>query len=459
MTARAPSTFAPTPDMPASPASRPNLIFILADDLGYADLGCTGAVDATGAPANISPTIDALARNGVRFTRAYSNSAVCSPTRFALMTGRWQYRLRAGAEEPLPTMQADKILGLAPSHPTLPSLARNAGYRTALVGKWHLGPPPAFGPTLSGYDYFFGFHAGGSDYFAHCDPRGRPDLWENDQPVVADGYMTDLLTSKACEFIDAQAAGQPFLLSLHYSAPHWPWLTRSDAAESRRINGIGKHLDGGSIAVYQEMIRVMDEGIGRIVASLKALGRLDNTLIVFTSDNGGERFSNNWPFIGQKMDLLEGGIRVPLVAHWPRGLPQGEVCDYPNMTMDWTATFLECAGASPDRDYPLDGLSLLGLLQSKSPAVERDLYWRMTHRAQQAVIRGNWKYLHVDGIDYLFDLSADPRERANLKQRYPAMLDDLKAAWTRWDATLPPISPDARAYLVFDKSQLPQPTF
>ena len=240
---------------------RPNLIFILADDLGYADLGCTGAMDAYNRRADVSPNLDALASRGVRFTRGYANSAVCSPTRFALITGRWQYRLRGAAEEPLPTLQDDKVLGLPPEHPTMPSLLREAGYRTALVGKWHLGPAPRFGANKSRYDYFYGFQAGGSDYFAHCDPRGRPDLWENETSIVEEGYLTDLLSEKACRFIESVGDTSPFLLSLHYSAPHWPWLTRDDAAESQRIQGIGKHLDGGSIDTYQRMIHHMDEGM------------------------------------------------------------------------------------------------------------------------------------------------------------------------------------------------------
>jgi len=294
---------------------RPNLLFILADDLGYADLGCTGARNAEGQPVDVTPNIDRLAAEGVRFTRGYSNSSVCSPTRFALATGRWQYRLRGGAEEPIPTVSQDKVLGLPPDHPTLASLLGDTGYDTALIGKWHLGYPPHFSPRLSGYQYFYGFHAGGNDYFAHCNPKGQPDLWENESEITESGYLTDILSQRAVAFIERQSPDRPFLLSLHYSAPHWPWLTRDDEAESRRIAGVGKHLDGGSIETYQRMIHHMDEGIGWVMDALARRGLDENTLVVFTSDNGGERFSNNWPLVGQKMDLLEGGIRVPLVAN------------------------------------------------------------------------------------------------------------------------------------------------
>ncbi|MCB1125274.1 MAG: sulfatase-like hydrolase/transferase, partial [Verrucomicrobiae bacterium] len=205
--------------------ARPNIIFILADDLGYADLGCYGARDAQNRPVDVSPRLDRLAAEGMRFTRAYSNSAVCSPTRFALMTGRWQYRLRGAAEEPLAKAVGDKVLGLPPEHPTLPSLLGAAGYATALIGKWHLGSPPHFGPRKSGYQYFFGYHGGGSNYFTHTNPRGDPDLWENEAPIERDGYLTDLLNRRAAEFIEQQSADRPFLLSLHHGAPHWPWLT------------------------------------------------------------------------------------------------------------------------------------------------------------------------------------------------------------------------------------------
>lgn len=442
-------------------SQRPNLIFILADDLGYADLGCTGARDAASQPVDVSPNLDRLAREGLRFTRGYSNSAVCSPTRFALITGRWQYRLRGAAEEPLASnARGDKVLGLAPDHPTLPSLLRDAGYATALVGKWHLGYPPTFGPRLSGYQHYYGFHSGGADYFAHCDPRGVPDLWENETPIEEDGYLTDLLSRRAVQFIEQQAAEQPFLLSLHYSAPHWPWLTRDDRAESERIGGFGKHTDGGSLETYQRMIHHMDEGIGWVLDALQARGMADNTLIVFTSDNGGERFSNNWPFVGQKMDLLEGGIRVPLVARWPARIAAGGVSDAPNLTMDWTATMLDAAGVDAAPDHPLDGQSLLPVFDGAAPAPEaRDLCWRMTHRAQRALVRGDWKYLQVGGVEYLFNVADDPRERANLREREPARLAELRAAWTAWDATMPPLPADARVALVFSTQDLPQATF
>ena len=439
-------------------ARRPNFVFVLADDLGYADLGCYGARDAHNLPVDLSPNLDRLAAEGMRFTRGYANSAVCSPTRFALMTGRWQYRLRGAAEEPLVNAHGDKVLGLPPEHPTLPSLLRDAGYATALIGKWHLGYPPHFGPRRSGYEEFFGFHSGGNDYFAHTDPRGRKDLWEDETPVEVDGYLTDLLSRRAVDFIERQRAGRPFLLSLHYSAPHWPWLTRDDAEESRRTWNHGAHLDGGSIATYQRMIHHMDEGMGAVLAALERKGVARDTLVVFTSDNGGERFSNNWPFVGQKMDLLEGGIRVPLLARWPAVVAAGQLSQTPNLTMDWTATMLAAAGVAAHAAYPLDGIDLRPAFAASAWNRPGDLCWRMKHRDQRALIRGRMKYLHVEGIDYLFDLEADVRERANLAQRFPDQLEALRDAWMGWNAGLPPIPADARAFRLFGREHMPTPS-
>lgn len=197
---------------------------------------------------------------------------MCSPTRFALITGRWQYRLRGAAEEPLAAAHGDKILGLPPEHPTLPSLLAQAGYATSLVGKWHLGYAPHFGPRMSSYQEFWGFHGGGVDYFAHTGPRGGADLWHDEEAIHCDGYLTDLLSERAVDCIERQSPDRPFLLSLHYSAPHWPWLTRDDREESKRTHDNGMHLDGGSIDTYQRMIHHMDQGIGQVLAALERKG-------------------------------------------------------------------------------------------------------------------------------------------------------------------------------------------
>jgi arylsulfatase A-like enzyme len=433
--------------------TQPNFVFILADDLGYADLGCYGA------RGDVSPSLDRMAAEGLRFTDGYANSPVCSPTRFALMTGRYQYRLRGALDEPLAGVARGRDdLGLPPSHPTLPSLLRDAGYATALAGKWHLGYPPHFGPLRSGYGEHFGPLGGGVDYFSHCDRAGVHDLFMNGQESRRDGYLTDLISDHAVAFIRRQAGKAPFFLSIHYTAPHWPWETRSDEAESRRIGNAIHHIDGGSVETYRTMIRHMDEGIGRILGTLKEAGLAENTLTVFTSDNGGERFSDTWPFVGKKMDLLEGGIRVPLIAHWPSRIASGGTTGQMAITMDWPATMLDAAGVAPDSGYPLDGLSLLPVLAAPAKTITRDLFWRMNHRSQKAARRGAWKYLSLDGDEFLYDLSRDSRERANLAKRHPERLTELRAAYGSWEATMPGIPPEARVSLVYGKSDMASPT-
>src|SRR5882724_451304 len=227
----------------AEPAAKPpNIVFILADDLGYADVSCYGRPDLS------TPNIDHLAGHGVRFLQAYSNSAVCTASRVALITGRYQDRLRVGLEQPL---VGNASVGLPPEHPTLPSLLKKAGYNSTLVGKWHLGALPKFGPLKSGYDHFYGLRGGAVDYFSHLNPFAKPDLWDDDVPVHQTGYITDLLGSRAVEVVNGYAKSkQPFMMSLHFTTPHWPWEGPGDEAESERLvrQGSGSlfDYDGGT---------------------------------------------------------------------------------------------------------------------------------------------------------------------------------------------------------------------
>ncbi len=438
--------------------NRPSFIFIVADDLGFADLGCYGGRDADFGP--VSPVLDRLAAAGLKFTQGCSNLPVCLPTRFGLMTARYQYRLRGAAEEPINSKsKGSSTLGLPPEHPTLPSLLKGAGYRTALMGKWHLGYPPAFGPLKSGYEEFFGPMSGGVDYFTHCSNNGTHDLYLGDAEHQAEGYLTDLITDRSVDYIqrmaDGARGGTPFFLSVHYTAPHWPWETRDDAALAQEVKDNLFHLHGGNIPTYRRMIHHMDEGIGKLVDTLRAQGLLDNTLIVFTSDNGGERFSDNWPLVGGKMDLTEGGIRVPYVVRAPGRIPAGAIGHQLIMTMDWAPTFLEAAGVAQHPDYPMDGRSLWPILRQPHAALERDLFWRMKHRGQQAARSGPWKYLAVDGHEYLFNLDADARERANQRHRAPERFDAMKQRYAQWQATMPPIPADAMVTLPYSKADMP----
>ena len=406
----------------------------------------------------MSPVLDGLAAQGLKFTQGYANSPVCSPTRFALMTARWQYRLRGAAEEPINSRaRGSSTLGLPPAHPTLPSLLRGAGYRTALIGKWHLGYPPHFSPLKSGYDTFFGPMSGGVDYFTHCDSRGTHDLWLGEAEHQQPGYLTDLITERAVDWLGSAAgADTPFFLSLHYTAPHWPWETRDDAALAEQIKGNLFHLHGGNIHQYQRMVNHMDEGIGQVMAALRLAGVERDTLVVFTSDNGGERFSDNWPLVGGKMDLTEGGIRVPWIAHWPAAIQPGGTSAQHCLTMDWSATMLAAAGVAADAAYPLDGISLLPVLQDPNITFERPMAWRMKHRDQRAYRQGDWKYLQVDGHAYLFNVLDDARERANHAQHQPQRLAALRQAWIDWDTSMPPIADDATVSLGYGIADMPQ---
>ncbi len=415
----------------------PNIIFIVVDDCGYADLGCTGQTGYR------TPALDRLAAEGVRFSQAYANAPLCTNTRVALITGRYQYRLKLGLVEPLrPANRDEPEMGIPPGFPTLPSLLRTAGYQTALIGKWHLGFLPKYGPLKSGYDEFFGIMGGFTGYYTHKGEGGEPDLYECELPVERTGYVTDLLSERAVAYVEAAARlPRPYFLSLHYNAPHWPWSAPSvEAAAREREVDRAEIMEGGSPRIYGEMMQILDAGIGRVVEAARASGK--DTLVIFTSDNGGERYSNIWPFVGRKWDLLEGGLRVPQIVWWPTHIKAGEVTEQVCITMDLTATCLAAANIMPDADYPLDGRDLMPVLTGQAPLSERTLYWRMANRSQRAVRRGDWKYLKVRDKEYLFDIGYDPRERGNMARKRPDLLSELRGLWEDWNAGMLPV-PDS----------------
>lgn len=416
-----------------APGRRPNILFILADDLGYADLGCTGRPDFK------TPNIDRIAAGGLSFTQAYANSAVCSATRTALITGRYQDRLAIGLEEPL----AANVAGLPPAHPTLPSLLKAAGYRTALVGKWHLGFLPDYGPLKSGYDHYFGIRGGAADYYAH-----DKTLWNEDVPAHEAGYLTDLFGDHAVRFVEEASRGPaPFLLSLHFTAPHWPWEAPGPAGEAESARLAAKHdpealgdFEGGDQKTYAAIVTRMDVQVGRVLDALDRLGLAEDTIVVFTSDNGGERFSDTWPFTGKKTDLLEGGLRIPALLRWPGRVAPGTTSAQVMISMDWLPTLTAAAGTGPDPAYPSDGISLVDCLAPGAPTVARTLYWRYLNKNQRAARDGNWKYLSIMGNSFLFDVVEDPLERANLKERQPEVFARLARQWDGWNAGMLPFT-------------------
>jgi arylsulfatase A-like enzyme len=423
-------------------ARRPNILFILADDLGYGDLSCYGRPDYQ------TPNLDRFASQGVRLLNAYSASPVCTPTRCAFITGRYPARTRIGLEEPLVDRkilgERTLTLGLPAKHPSIASLLKQNGYATALIGKWHLGYLPNFGPVQSGFEEFFGVMGGAVDFFTHKDMVGDLDFYEGKVPVERIGYVTQILTERAIEYISRRGKGRterPFYLSLHYTAPHWPWEGPKDEHVSGTLGlGYAAFVSGGSLKTYAAMMKSLDDGIGEVLKTLTRSGLDRDTLVIFTSDNGGERFSFNWPFTGEKFSLWEGGIRVPAIVRWPKVVPAGHTSHQVAITMDWNATILAATQTKADPAYPLDGIDLLPYIrdsrQSPSP---RTLFWRNSN--QSAALKGHWKYLDDGTEQYLFDLTVDQRERANFREKNPALFEQLQSEFKQWESTVLPRPP------------------
>ena len=253
------------------------------------------------------------------------------------------------------------------------------------------------------------------------------------------GYLTDLLSERAAAFITRRRT-KPFYLSLHYTAPHSPWEGPEDEAIGHTSHGEGPMVDGGSLKIYASMMKSMDAGIGRVLQALRRARLERNTLVIFTSDNGGERYSYNWPFSFQKFFLWEGGIRVPAIVRWPGAIPAGRVSDQPVITMDWTATILAVTGTQPDPAYPLDGEDVMPVCKGTRPPYNRTLFWRTQQRAAARV--GNWKYLDESGNEHLFDLSLDPGEKNDLRALHADVFERIRAQYAEWNARMLPRLPD-----------------
>lgn len=429
--------------------SRPNFIIFLTDDQGYGDLSCMGAGDLK------TPHLDALAGDGVRFTQWYSNSPVCSPSRAALLTGR--YPGNAGVRSILAGHRTAP--GLPPEVPTLATALKKLGYQTAMFGKWHLGTTEECRPHRHGFDEWFGFLAGCIDYYSHIFYWGMAgkghdpvhDLWENGNEVQADGqYFTELVTERAVDYVRRAAQStQPFFLYVPFNAPHYPmhapqkYLDRfPDLPWDRRI--------------MAAMLAAVDDGVGAITAELKAQGVYDNTCIFFMSDNGPSRETRNWldgtrdpyyggtsgPLKGHKFSLYEGGIRVPGLMSLPARIPKGRVIDDVGIAMDVFPTFLKAAGGDPSQ-YEIDGIDLMPAITGAAPLSERTLFWEMGD--QTAARRGKWKLVLKGRLVeqaapedqvHLADLGQDMGEKANLKDRRPDIVEDLKKQAEAWRAAI-----------------------
>src|SRR5262245_4002851 len=423
----------------ATPQARrqPNVVLIIMDDLGYGDIGSYGVKDAR------TPNIDRLAREGVRLTNAYSNGPVCSPTRAALISGRYQQRvgiewalnITTGLDQGLPVMGA-----------SLPALLKKNGYATGLVGKWRLGYKPEFRPNAHGFDEFYGFLSGAVDYYTHRRGDGMRDLFDNTTPVEAPGYLTDEITHRAASFVDRHKA-DAFFLEVAYNAVHWPFQPPGQAPSDR--TAVPRPAQTGGARLYQgpddlvpatrrdyvRMLERADEGVGRILAALDRHGLSRNTLVIFTSDNGGEWLSRNAPLSHRKSTLWEGGIRVPLLLRWPARLHAGKTSEQVAITMDLTTTIMAAAGAGATPGHRPEGIDLLPILRGDSALADRQLFWRIAqpNRQQRAVRAGQWKLLVDGGQFLLFDLRADPGEKHDLTARRPELVVKLKTLLEAWE--------------------------
>ena len=408
-------------------AEKPNILFILADDLGYGDLGCYGCEDIR------TPNLDHLAAEGVRFTDFYANGAVCTPTRIAFLTGRYQQRI--GVDNALYYQEMGR--GLPVNGETIADGLRSAGYSTGLIGKWHVGYDPERQPLQQGFDSFFGLLGGNHHYFEHMDRIGVPDLWLGNQAVEREGYTTDLLTKHAVSFIrDHQK--KPFFLFLSHAAPHFPWQGPDD--QNKEIRPKHKSWQKGDRETYIAMVERLDEGIGEVLASLDELNLRDQTLVVFTSDNGGHTYSRNTPLRDFKSTIWEGGTRVPCIVRWPGKLPAGATTSQVGITMDWTASFRRLAQLDLDPGGE-DGSDLLPILAGQEPEQTRTLFWRRKKgpvrksvEEGRSVRHGRWKLIEqATGERFLFDLENDVEESLNLLDQNPELVRQLHGKLDEWE--------------------------
>ncbi len=426
------------PGLARNPARKPNFLFIMADDFGWADLSCYGRQEYA------TPAIDSLAAQGMQFMHGYANSAVCSATRMGLITGRYQYRLRAGLEEPL----GGPKWGLPPEIPTLPSLLKKQGYHSALVGKWHLGSLPKFGPLQSGYDEFWGNRGGGVDYYTH-KIGNFPDLWDGDVRIEQMGYYTNLLADRSIQYLEARAKEQdkPWLLSLHFTAAHWPWEADNEKgrAESARI-------DAAALAARRWALPTTT------AATWKPMPAWSRRWTAMSDESW--RGSASWAWRRTPSSSSPATMAASATATTGRSTASRpscskEACACPSSCVGrassrrgaratfrssrWTSCrpFSPRPGGAPDPAYPADGVDIHNALAG-STLPERPLFWRFWNKDQKAARRGQYKYLSINGNEYLFDIVADPQERANLAKRMPGKFAELKGEFEAWNKDMIP---------------------
>jgi len=430
---------------PAPQGRRPHIVLILSDDLGYGDVGCYGCPDIR------TPAIDHLASEGVRLSQCYAAAPECTPTRTAFITGRYPQRVgglecaiglgNVGRYDDAIRLAEKHELGLPAEETSLARRLKDAGYATALCGKWHLGYERKFFPDRHGFDSWIGPLGGACDYFLHTEPDGANVLYENGAPVQRDEYMTDLITDAAVDRIRRHEGDRPLFLYVAYTAPHAPYQGPNDRAKGPVEKG---KMEVGTHATYVEMIERMDQGVAKILAALAGKGMAESTLVFFTSDNGANPMGSNGRLAGAKGGLYEGGIRVPCIVRRPGVVPRGATSEQPCITMDLSASIVRAAGAAPPPGRTLDGIDVLGDIAAGRPVQSRTLFWRARRgeRTWRAVRDGSLKYLsRQDGTaltEWLFDLTADPAEKEDLSARRPDDAKRLKALLADWEREVRP---------------------
>ena len=412
----------------------PNVIVIISDDQGYADVGFHGSNEI------FTPNIDRIAKNGVVFSEGYVSYAVCSPSRAGLITGRYQNRF--GYSRNILLAPNDSLMGLPLSEQTLPDVLNNVDYKTKAIGKWHLGAHKSLVPEKRGFDEFFGFLIGGHRYFPDdltlndlTDARRQMDgyitkIYDNGKRINTKKYLTEELSDNAVKFIEDNS-DNPFFLYLSYNAPHTPLQATTKDLERN------KHIDIEKRQTYAAMVSSMDDGIGLILDKLEQKNIFENTIVFFFSDNGGVEwynFSDNGPLRGIKGDFFEGGIRVPFAMQWPNKIKPGTIYDKPIIALDIFATVASAAKAEKYIKNEIDGVNLIPYLSGNKPGSPHEyLYWKNPDKDIDVIRDDRYKYLRIKNDEYIFDLKNDISEESNIIDLSKPIYDRLKSQFKLWE--------------------------
>lgn len=422
----------------------PNIVFILADDMGYGDLGCYGH------PLAKTPNIDRLANQGVRFTQHYANGPECSPTRTAFLTGKYQQRAgglecaigtgNVGRYDEAIRLAERRQLGLPASQSLLPSSLKSAGYTCGVFGKWHLGYEPHFNPIEHGWDEFQGYLGGNVHYFNHRETSDLHVLFRGRLPVYRQGYMTHLITNDSIDFIEKHK-DKPFFLYVAHECPHFPYQGPNDQKKMVTEDNWNKP----DAKTYVTMLEDLDKEVGRLLAAIDNANIAEKTVVVFASDNGGiSSVAHMDNLRGTKGTTFEGGIRVPLIIRWPNHIKPGQVNHQVSATFDLTTSFLNLARANTE-DMKLDGMDLIQQVIDENSSKDRTLFWRgkRGERTWWAVRNGDFKYVRHKEADqveeWLFNLGKDKSENQNLLKVQPNRAAQLKKQLMSWEQDVQPI--------------------